>query len=245
MFRGQGQATKDVECVLVFDPATSGFELKPLDFTLRVNPSREKPSSSNSTTNRPPPFATDSSRSPSVSSESHSRSISPMPKGGQTTLKLETVKSEVVKPLTSATRKQVASKKLPSTRVAERSVPGTQTAKKSTVKASSKEIVHNDSDVDEDLLGALANELEESLEDDSNDPKKPVVVSGSEESDVDDDYQGIQVIESNKPPARRPESAVNSAFPSPAVGSGGPISLRGFVDSTRPDEEDLSSSEEE
>jgi hypothetical protein len=245
VFRGQGVAAKDVECVLIFDPQSSSFQLKPLDFTLRVNPSREKAggngTAKSSSSNATPVITagTDSSRSPSISSGSLSRSLSPV------TSHPNSESSKSAAKTSPAPRKPVASKKPPSTgRVAKKSVPSKRpVAKKSTVKPPSNQEVavesNNDSDVDEDLLGALANELEESLEDDSNDSSSKKAI----EMESEDDDQSIEVVDNNKSqPALA--SKVNSAFSSPSLGLG-PMSLRGFADSSRREEDDLSSSEEE
>jgi RNA polymerase II transcription elongation factor len=249
VFRGQGVVAKDVECVLIFDPQSSSFQLKPLDFTLRVNPSREKAggngtakSSSNNATSVIT-AGTDSSRSPSISSGSLSRSLSPVTSHPNSGSLNESSKSAAK--TSPAPRKPVASKKPPSTgRVAKKSVPSKRpVAKKSTVKPPSNEEVvvesNNDSDVDEDLLGALANELEESLEDDSNDSSSKKAV----EMESEDDDQSIEVVDNNKSQSAV-ASKVNSAFSSPSLGLG-PMSLRGFADSSRREEDDLSSSEEE
>lgn len=41
-FRGNGSKTKDTECVLIYDPVSETFQLKSLDYGMRVNVSREK-----------------------------------------------------------------------------------------------------------------------------------------------------------------------------------------------------------
>lgn len=208
--------------------------------------------------------ANSSSRSPSTSSGSHSRSLSPVNSnpnsGGSSSSSSDTLKvKSKIKSSSSTSRTQIASKKPPSTgKVAKKSVPSKRpVAKKSTMKhtisptttvtddgevSAQSEQSSDHYDVDDDLLGALANELEESLEDNSNDSggsKKEV-----ESEQEDSDYQAIQVVESKNRNIPGVSSTVTSTFSSPALGTG-PMSLRGFADSSRRDEDDLSSSEEE
>lgn len=96
----------------------------------------------------------------------------------------------------------------------------------------------DDDDDDEELLGELANELEGSLDSDSD--------SGANGSGM------IEIVESSKPSNnsirdnRNNENSINNSNGGNRI-QGGPISLRGFLSGQqrRENEEDLSSSEEE
>lgn len=341
---------KDVECVLVFDPPTSSFKLMPLNYVLRVNPSREKPGKVKEAISRnPSPVVVNPTRSTPTPSAAAFKSIaSPKVTPVSSPLINSLPQSPIVKATTSnsakpqagiskpprtaksaaksgptSTMKKVtrtaknasakvaagrraapvanhttnnapplvnsASKAPPAVaaprRTAAKSLPAVASPATSPTKPAtsskpapkkkilSEEIVHAEDDEDlemkqvddgsdDDLLGALANELEESLEDDSNHSNASGDSNGKYEnsnghgnsygfsntndsasSDEDEQFTNrVDIID------RSSSSAANGAFNSPNGSqsrSGAPMSLRGFLSNGRPEEEELSSSEEE
>lgn len=341
---------KDVECVLVFDPSTSSFKLMPLNYVLRVNPSREKPGKVKEAISRnPSPVVVNPSRStptptaasalkgvaspkvtpvssPLINTLPQSPNVKPTnnnaartqagiskapratksaAKSGPTsTMKkvTRTAKNASAKvaagrraapaaipptnttpPTVNSASKASPAPQVPPRRTAAKSLPtaaspatsptkpATSTKSAPKKKILSEEIVHpeDDEDIemkevddgsDDDLLGALANELEESLEDDSNHSNTSgennrnydsangqgnghgfSVANDSSSSDEDEQFTNrVNIID------RSSSSATHGAFNSPnSSHSGGPMSLRGFLSHGRPEEEELSSSEEE
>ncbi|KAA8916147.1 hypothetical protein TRICI_001696 [Trichomonascus ciferrii] len=309
MFRGQASAAKESEYVLVFDPDSQTFELQPLDFTLRMNSSREKskksgngnsivlPSSVDKKSPSPLPNSSASSRSispdesrpasqqaaekkatpapataqkaaRSSSATSNNKSSKPRASHGaaqgepKPSTKKPTPASVPAKPKTAATaakpaasakakpssgpqkQKQVQTATPPSSSsssVAQKKPPSSS-AQLQAQPQPEPEIVLDDDD-DEDLLGALANELEESLEDDTKQQPQQAQHVESEESDEDEEMQNnvVMIEPSNSKQQTKPSQ---SFFPKGNTNHTGPISLKGYV-GNRPEEEDLSSSEEE
>lgn len=219
-FRGTGAQTKDTECVLIYDPSTETFQLKQLNYGLRVNVSREKPKKTGPGGLALPNSGESSSRSIS-SSPSLSVSRSPSPERSKKTVAKQASSS------TEAVKKPRKAAKKPSSRpqVSSKKPPSQQQPTNNNV---------NDNDED-DILGALANELEESLEGENGGP------SDSETGGL------ITIIDRSSSRTGGSGTPRNTTFtPSPSLGTRtGPISLRGYASASRADEDELSSSEEE
>lgn len=186
---------KETECVLLYNSDTNSFDLRQLDYALRVNHSREKPVK----------------KAPGVS----------VPGDANTA---------------SRPRPKVASKRPPK-------------RPSNTISVANKK--DDDEEEDEDMLG-LANELEVSLEDDSNDGhnngsmangnRSQVVDDLSESSDEDEVVPNrVQIIERNQDVPKPRTFSSPTQIPS----GSGPVSLRGLSAGRRIEEDDLSSSEEE
>ncbi|CAN6670584.1 hypothetical protein TRVA0_043S00562 [Trichomonascus vanleenenianus] len=277
VFRGQGTDAKDNEYVLVFDPQTKSFELMPIDLTLRVNRSREKPKrlanhdgnslvlpsrSSDSNSASPRSVSPEKQKSPevppvakkTVKSSTPAAAAAPSPAKPEPVrapsakpepVKAPSTKPEPVKAPQSPVRPPVA-KKTVKRKPAQKKPPSSSATTSRPRTAGKKPVEHTvEEEDDDDLLGNLANELEESLEDEEGNGALKANNNGmamdeeSEESDEDED--SIITLE--------PRKMSNTDTGSTDIGFNGmsrtgPISLRGYVGG-RPEEEDVSSSEEE
>uniref|UniRef100_A0A060TCL4 ARAD1D37026p n=1 Tax=Blastobotrys adeninivorans TaxID=409370 RepID=A0A060TCL4_BLAAD len=232
LFRGQATSAKDNEYVLVFNQSTKSFDLQLLDFTLRMNASREKPSTRKQLSLPPregssTPVGTPVTSTPAGASNSFSEKASKPDEPQRVTRAPSGAKaSSSPMPETSSLPKKPKAKRKP--------------------KTESKPVanVSADDDGDDDDLMGLADELEESLEDEGSAEANNNESKSDNTSDEDEDMGNNVMVLEPIPSARQTPM---SAFSSPALGTprgSGPISLRGYV-GNRPEEDDLSSSEEE
>lgn len=231
----------EAECVLLFNPETNKFELRPLDYSIRVAPASKDRKTSPSEEEEPvivepPPFT-----KPEDTMQHWEEKFRAQDNKGSNHRSYDGGSSE---------RKPYKSKSKPFTQIPAAPV---QTIKFTVPDNDDADIEmghdlsdnNDDDDDDDELLGELVNELEGSLEDDG----KPNATSRNDESDSDDDTKGggmIEIVENRS----KTNDTVKSFYQSPPKSLNnqqGPISLRGFISGQqrRENEEDLLSSSEE
>lgn len=249
LFRGQATSAKDNEYVLVFNQSTKSFDLQLLDFTLRMNASREKPSTRKQLSLPPregssTPVSTPSSSTPAAGTHAGTH-VGTHAGASNSFSERASNPDEPQRASSKASRAPSGAKASPSPMPEASSLPKKPKAKRKS-RAESKPVanVSADDDGDDDDLMGLADELEESLEDEGSAEANNNESKSDNTSDEDEDMGNNVMVLDPAPSARQTPM---SAFSSPALGTprgSGPISLRGYV-GNRPEEDDLSSSEEE
>lgn len=250
-FKGSVAEGGEAECVLLFNPETNKFELRVLDYALRVTPASKdskKGFEAEEVTPAPAePVYTKPEDTMAQKFEAQDNKGSSYIKGknGRTSKSRPSVA-----PVSSASR--VPKNSAPRERI-EVSIPLADETAKSKSSVGSNHVQDEDDDDDEDdaqLLGELENELE-MLSDDNTAKGR----DENKEDDDDDDDEGnsggmsIQIVDRSKSGSgisSNSKSFYQNSPPKPGGGTG-PISLRGFISGAarRENEEDLLSSSEE
>lgn len=231
----------EAECVLLYNPDTNKFELRPVDYSIRVAPAskdRKTPEEDDEPAAVEAPVYT----KPEDTMQHWEEKFRDQDNKGSKYKSYDRG---------SADRRPYKSKPAATRQVAapvqkiEMNIPDNADADVEMGQDGSE--IEDDDDDDDELLGELVNELEGSLEDDT----KPITpVNNKEESDSESDggMQGgmIEIVETRSKPSSSTKSSSFYQSP-PKASSQGPISLRGFISGQqrRTNEEDLLSSSEE
>ena len=244
MFKGSATDGGEAECVLLYNPESNKFELRPLNYAIRVAPAsrdRKTSPSEEEEEEEPAPEAAVTLNPEDTMQHWNDKfnnkpRYKPAEKTGYESKASYKSKEKSVAPRLST---PIQSIEVPVNDYAEADIEMGQ------------DMSDNDDD-DDELLGELVNELEGSLEGEGGkaEPSSGLVSTTRDLSDSDSDsgMRGgmIEIVE-NRP---KPGTSSNSFYQSPPKtvlsGQQGPISLRGFISGqSRENEEDLLSSSEE
>lgn len=234
----------EAECVLLYNPDTNRFELRPVDYSIRVAPAskdRKTPEEDDEPVAVEAPVYTKPEDTMQHWEEKFRGQDNKGSKFKSHDRGSADRRSHKSKP--AATRQEAA----PVQKI-EMNIPDNADADVEMGQDGSEiEDDEEDDDDDDALLGELVNELEGSLEDDT----KAITPVNKEESDSESDggMQGgmIEIVETRSKPSSSGTKSSSFYQSPPKASSQGPISLRGFISGQqrRTNEEDLLSSSEE